>query len=129
MDSDPGPGRLGELVVHVVGLVQEQLQHQTVVGPGEGHLSHRHRRAQPGVEGVAVAVLGMREGVPVPFVRAVPPFEDAAHQETGPVLVLDHAELASQAVTKLQSVGFIQRHHHFYESSIRLEVSVCFPCS
>ena len=35
MNGDPGPGRLGELVVHVVGLVQEQLQHQAVVRPGQ----------------------------------------------------------------------------------------------
>ena len=40
MNGDPGPGRLGELVVHVVGLVQEQLQHQAVVRPGQCHGSH-----------------------------------------------------------------------------------------
>ena len=66
MNGDPGPGRLGQLVVHVVLLVQEQLHHQAVLGPGECHLPHRHCGAQPGVEGEAVAVLGVRKGVPVP---------------------------------------------------------------
>ena len=84
MDGDPRPGRLGELVVHVVGLVQEQLQHQAVVRPGQGHFPHSNldRRAQLGdsvstgssqyfwaqarVEREAVPILWMREGIPVP---------------------------------------------------------------
>ena len=40
MNCDPSPGRLGELVVHVVGLVQEELQHQPVVRTGQCHFPH-----------------------------------------------------------------------------------------
>ena len=38
MNIDPGPGGLGELVLHVVGLVQVELQVQPVV-----RASHCHR--------------------------------------------------------------------------------------
>ena len=40
MNVDPGAGRLAELVVHVVGLVQEQLQRETIVRPRHRHLPH-----------------------------------------------------------------------------------------
>ena len=66
MYGDPGPRGLGELVVHVVGLVQEQLQHQPVVRPGQGDFPHGHFGAQARVESEAVSVLWVSEGVPVP---------------------------------------------------------------
>ena len=84
MNGDPRPGRLGELVVHVVGLVQEELQHQPVVRTGQCHFPHTNldRRsqlgvlsvsqyfwAQAGVESEAVSILGMREGIPVPVLE------------------------------------------------------------
>ena len=83
--GDPGPCRLGELVVHVVGLVQEQLQHQAVVRPGQSHFPHGNLErddsqlvlvglaetsvyfgAEARVESEAVSILRVREGVPVP---------------------------------------------------------------
>ena len=42
MDIHPSPRHLGQLVVHVVGLVQEQLQHQPVVRPGQSDFPHGH---------------------------------------------------------------------------------------
>ena len=38
MDGDPHSSFLGHQVVHVVGLIQEQLQHQSLVGACLGHL-------------------------------------------------------------------------------------------
>ena len=85
MYGDPRPRGLGELVVHVVGLVQEQLQHQPVVRPGQCDFPHGHLEretvsqgdstvyslqyfgAQARVESEAVSVLWMSEGVPVPI--------------------------------------------------------------
>ena len=43
MNVDPGASRLAELVVHVVGLVQEQLQGETIVRPGHRDLPHLQR--------------------------------------------------------------------------------------
>ena len=65
MDGDPRPRRLGELVVHIVGLVQEQLQHQAVVRPGEGNFPHTnlHRRDQLGDTQCLQAVFSTTSGL------------------------------------------------------------------
>ena len=44
MDIHPGPRHLGQLVVHVVGLVQEQLQHKAMFRPRHCYLSHLMRK-------------------------------------------------------------------------------------
>ena len=42
MNVDPRPGGLGELVLHVVGLVQVELQVQPVVRASHCHRLHLH---------------------------------------------------------------------------------------
>ena len=57
MNGDPRPGRLGELVVHVVGLVQEELQHQAVVRPGECDFPHTNLDRSSQLEVLSVYTL------------------------------------------------------------------------
>ena len=44
MDVNPGPSHPAELVVHVVFLVQEELQHQAMVRTCHCHLPHLQMR-------------------------------------------------------------------------------------
>ena len=136
----PAPGR-GQ--TRSVWRPSPQPGDQQSVSSSQSLETSRYLRAEVRVEGEAVPILWMREGIPVPGARrsvswsevwrdgspgvcAVGTFEGAAHQQPSSVLVLNDAVGWSQVMPQLQSIRFIQGHHHLHKPGVPLKILVYF---